>query len=516
METQNLENKNLEALGNSQASSASIEKQTQNLALPEMGSNAITTEADSKNQDEQKLLYKYENQELTLADLDEALSKTIFEDTEAKRILFLSSTLTFTGDHQKNVILTGASSTGKTYNIKEILWFFQNEGQNKTIFSINDATPRSLIYSSNAITVDERNLDTIDFSKQPKKGDPKELWDEWHELKRHSAQFIDLSNKILVFYDIPNFALLQNLRSLLSHDEQICRFLVTVKGANGSHTTRTVLIKGYFTAIFASAYSTIDEQESSRTFMLSPTDSSEKIRKAIELQGLKLTDPNFNKWYESEPSRVGLKNRIEKIRNARISKVLFQKQDMENLTKWFLEKSANLSPRAQRDFPRLISLAQAWALLNFQSRTRTLEEYNIYAHSRDIEIAKTIYEPILQCNELGLSPEEYEVWAMIEKTFGENKNYIDTGLKVSEVHNIYYYEKKRRCVDKRLREMLKNFCSAGLLKEDKEGVLLKYYLIMHKDTKQSGLSLSTQPLEKVETNPFFQPQCTSANENKGA
>ncbi len=457
----------------------------------------MTLTEDIQQQEAQRLIYKFTNEELTLQDIDEVLSKTIFEDTEAKRILFLICTLTYTNDHQKNAILTGASSVGKTYNIKEILWFFNNGGLKQTIIGINDATPRSLIYNPNAVTIDERTLEPIDFSKAPQKGDAKELWDEWYDLQRHKAQFINLSNKILVFFDIPNFALLQNLRSLLSHDEQICRFLVTVKDANGSHKTKTVLIKGYFTAIFASAYSTIDEQESSRTFMLSPTDSSEKIRKAIELQGTKLTDPNFTKWYESEPSRVGLKSRIEKIQNAKISKVLFEKSDMKNLQEWFFKNTANLGPRAQRDFPRLLSIAQAWALLNYMNRVRTIEEFIIYAKSTDIEIAKQIYEPILKCNELGLTPEEYEVWKMIEPECKE-----DMGLRISEIHNVYYYAKKRHCSDKRLREMLKNFCTAGLLKEEKEGVIIKYYLITHKETNQSELVLSTKPLEKVSTNTF--------------
>jgi hypothetical protein len=266
----------------------------------------------------------------------------------------------------------------------------------------------------------------------------------------------------------------------------ILNVLVTDKITNGSHRTKTVLIKGYFTAIFASAYSTIDEQESSRTFMLSPTDSEEKIRKAIELQGKKLTNPDFNVWYETEPSRVGLKNRIEEMRNAKICKVLFQEDDMKNLQEWFFRNTANLGPRAQRDFPRLLSIAQAWALLNFQNRARTVEEFNIYANSTDVEIAKTIYEPILKCNELGLTPEEYEVWQMIEP---ECKDII--GLRITEIHNIYYYTKKRHCSDKRLREMLKNFVCAGLLKEEKEGVIIKYYPIAHKETRQSGLALST-------------------------
>ena len=485
---------------NVSVSSETLLQQTENLALPEMGKDAIDIKKQIQQQEVQRLIDKFTNEELTLQELDEVLSKTIFEDTESKRILFLICALTYTADHQKNAILTGASSVGKTYNIKEILWFFANGGEN-SIICINDATPRSLIYNPNATKVDERTLEPIDFSKQPKKGDPKELWDEWYELKRHIAQFIVLSNKILVFYDIPNFQLLANLRSLLSHDEQICRFLVTDKNSTGSHTTKTVLIKGYFTAIFASAYSTIDEQESSRTFMLSPTDSEEKIRKAIELQGKKLTDPDFSKWYETDPSRLGLKNRIEKIRNAKIGKVLFQKSDMKNLQEWFFKNTTNLGPRAQRDFPRLLSIAQAWALLNFQNRVRTSDELNIYANSADIDVAKTIYEPILQCNELGLTPEEYEVWQMIEPECNEM-----TGLRIAEIHNIYYYTKKRHCSDKRLREMLKNFACAGLLKEEKEGVIIKYYPITHRETKQSGLALSTLPLEKVESNPLFQRQ----------
>ena len=462
--------------------SEKLSEQQINLALPEMGKDAIPTFRTLQSKEVDSLYDKFANNELTLAELDEVLSKTIFEDTEAKRILFLICALTYTADHQKNAILTGASSVGKTYNIKEILWFFYNGGLNP-IISINDATPRSLIYNPNAVTVDERTLEPIDFSKQPKKGDPKELWDAWYDLKRHSAQFIVLSNMILVFYDIPNFQLLANLRSLLSHDEQICRFLVTDRNSKGSHTTKTVLIKGYFTAIFASAYSTIDEQESSRTFMLSPTDSEEKIRRAIELQGKKLTDPEFEKWYETEPSRLGLKNRIEKIRNAKINKILFQADDMKNLQDWFFANTSNLGPRAQRDFPRLLSIAQAWALLNFEHRERTPDNSCIYANSTDIEVAKTIYEPILKCNELGLTPEEYEVWQMVEPACNEM-----TGLRIAEIHNMYYYTKKRHCSDKRLREMLKNFCMAGLLKEEKDGVALKYYPITHKETKQSELS----------------------------
>jgi len=506
MTEQNSEPKNLEVFGNSQVSSANIEQPNQNLALPEMGNNATTTKADTKNQEDQRILDKYTADELGYDDLNKALSTTVFEDENVKIPLFLVNLLTFTEEEQRNVVLTGESSVGKTLNITESLWYFRHPNSD-TIVGINDSTPRALIHSSNAIPVDDRNLKPIDMTKEPKKGDSKEAWDTWYDLKRHIAYFIDLSKKIVVFYDLPNYELLKNLRSLLSHDNQgnrICTYLVTDKVGSGSHRTKKVLIKGYFTALFASAFGEMDEQEVTRNYLLSPSDNPDKIKKGIDLQARKMTDPDFNKWYETEPSRVGLKNRVQNVKEANITKVLFKTEDMANLKEWFFKNVDNLSPKAQRDFPRLYALAEAWALLNFQLRERTPDNTCIYANSTDIESAKRVYEPILKCNGLGLTPEEYAVWKLIQKTFDENMTYVGTGLRIQEIHNIYFYEKQRRCSEKRLRGMLKNFTQAGLLREEKEGVLLKYYPLTHKETKQSGLTLSTLPLEKVESNPLFQ------------
>jgi hypothetical protein len=160
---------------------------------------------------------------------------------------------------------------------------------------------------------------------------------------------------------------------------------------------------------------------------------------------------------------------------------------MENLKQWFFQNTDCLSPKAQRDFPRLYSLAEAWALLNYMHREKTPDGTCIYANVTDIEVAKKIYEPILKCNELGLTPEEFEVWKIIEPHTDP-----DMGLRIAEIHNIYYNEKKRHCSDKRLREMLKNFACAGLLKEEKEGPVLKYYAITHKQTKQTELQKPTR------------------------
>jgi hypothetical protein len=467
---------NLEQMGNQMLNKTANEISKQQEIQPATNQEAIN----------QKLLDKYTCDELTLDDLETVLSTTVYEDKNVKIPLFLVNVLTFTEEEQRNVILTGESAVGKTHNINESLWYFQ-DNRKETIVSINDATPRALIFSPNAIQVDERTLHPIDMSKAPKKGDSKEVWEEWNDLKRHTAKFIDLSNKIVVFYDIPNFELLKNLRSLLSHDnkcDRICTYLVTDRTTTGSLRTKKILIKGYFTALFASAYGEMDEQETSRNYLLSPSDNPEKIKKAIELQAKIMTDDNFQTWYETEPSRLGLKHRVQLIREANIRKVIFKPADMESLKDWFFKNTDNLSPKAQRDFPRLYALAEAWALLNFQHRERTSDNRCIYANSTDIETAKSIYEPILKCNGLGLTPEEYEVWKIIDTEFNESQFSADKGLKISEIHNLYYYHKKRRCSDKRLRGMLKNFCNAGLIKEEKEGVIIVYHPITHKNDKE--------------------------------
>ncbi len=94
----------------------------------------------------------------------------------------------------------------------------------------------------------------------------------------------------------------------------------------------------------------------------------------------------------------------------------------------------------------------------------------------------------MKCNGLSLTPEEYEVWKIIEKEFEESENSLQMGLRITEIHNLFYYYKNRRCSDKRLRGMLKNFCSAGLLKEEKEGVVIKYYPITHKETEKKTMN----------------------------
>ncbi len=464
-----------------QAKGVEIDEQVTELANDAVQSadyNTITEE-------DKQLIQKIRNEQLTLDELLTVLSKTVYKDDDVKVILFLANLLTDTYEDQQNVILTGESTSGKTFNIQQSLWFFRDPNHLEKIIEISHASPKSFIHQARAVEVDERTLQPIDRAKAPKKGDTQQAWEEWRDLMRHTAYLADFSNKIVVFLDTPDFKLHENLRSLLSHDKEICTYWITDKNSKGMNQTKTVLMKGYMTALVASTNFNLDDQESSRNFLVSPNDNSEKIQEGIKMKGRRMTDPNYPVWFETEPSRVALRNRVREIRKAGIKGILFKEEDMKNLEKWFFENTANLAPRANRDFERLCALGKAWALLNYKFRERTAEGGILYANSMDVDVAKKIYAPIIECNELGLSPEEYEVWKIIEPNANELM-----GLRISEIHNIYYYEKKRHCSDKRLREMLKNFVCTGLLKEEKEGVIIKYYPITHKQTKQVELSKS--------------------------
>lgn len=410
--------------------------------------------------------------ELSLKRLDEIISKTIFEDYPTKIILFLVCLLSYTESDQENVILSGETGVGKTYGINEVLWFFD---ENETL-RFEGATPKSFIHKANAKEVDARTMEEIDYSEFPskEKGSTQEDYNNWNDKRRNSAFFLDYARKIIVFPDMPDSRLLKNLRPILSHDREICNYDVTEKAPRGLRT-KTVMIKGYFTSIFASATTELDEQETSRHFLLSPTDDPKKIKTALELIARKNSDPDFKQWYEEDEDRLMLKCRVSEIQKANIETILLPEGSIRDLQEWFLSKISVICPKTQRDFPRVIALAKAWALLNFKQRkTEKKGDTNIlWCTQEDVDIAKELYGPILECNELGLSPEEFGIWTMMKIVCAET-----SALYIKDIHTLYYQSKKRSCADKRLRGMLVNFCRAGLIREEKDGNKLRYWPIL--------------------------------------
>ncbi len=219
---------------------------------------------------------------MTLDDLNEVLGTTIRQDYATKLILFLSSLLTFTNEDQINVLMAGEASGGKSYLAIQITSYFPDG----VPMLIGTASPAAFIH------------DVGEYDK------------ETHIVR------IDLRNRIIVLLDQPHYSLLQRLRALLSHDVKELQFKITDKTRSGANRTKNVIIIGFPTFIFCSAKMSLEEQELTRCFILSPETSQEKLDESLRLLAAKVGNREaYRQWVENHPLRKLLKDRIaESIR----------------------------------------------------------------------------------------------------------------------------------------------------------------------------------------------------------
>jgi hypothetical protein len=213
--------------------------------------------------------------------------------------------------------------------------------------------------------------------------------------------------------DQPHFQLLEKLRPLLSHDQKELQYKITDKSQKHGLRTKNVIVRGYPSVIFCTTNSDPDEQEKTRMFQLSPEIDQAKLRETIELIALRKGDPQeYWKEVEQDPKRLWLKNRIKGIRQWGIQEVNISK----DVATRFLDEHPNLIPRYQRDFPRILSLIKAHALLNcFNWERKTLEINGkqiptILATESDIDAGFALYKEIERPNQLGLTPYLWDIY----------------------------------------------------------------------------------------------------------
>jgi hypothetical protein len=317
--------------------------------------------------------------EISWKEVAESLSTSVKKDYSAKVITFDSMLLAQTREDQTNVGFQAESGTGKSYVPIEIAGYFpKNE-----VVIIAGASPTAFFHDRG----------------------------EWDDEKQ--ALIVDLENKILVFLDQPHFQLLEKLRPLLSHDQKELQYKITDKSQKHGLRTKNVIVRGYPSVIFCTTNSNPDEQEKTRMFQLSPEIDQGKLRETIELIALRKGDPQeYWKKVEQDPKRLWLKNRIKGIRQWGIQEVNISK----DVATRFLDEHPNLIPRYQRDFPRILSLIKAHALLNCFNRERKTLEINgkeiptILATDADINAGFALYKEIEKPNQLGLTPYLWDVY----------------------------------------------------------------------------------------------------------
>jgi hypothetical protein len=203
--------------------------------------------------------------EISLEELNSIISTTVKRDEPTKAITFLGMLLAQTIEDQYNIAFQAESSTGKSYIPLELANYFPKEDQ--------------LIYASASPTSFFHEVGQ---------------WD-----KDRKVITVNLEGKILVFMDQPHWMLMEKLRPLLSHDRKVLTYKITDKTGKGGLRTKTVEIIGYPTVVFCTAKSTLEDQERTRLWFLSPETSQEKLSESLHLLTKKYSDPDaYREWLE--------------------------------------------------------------------------------------------------------------------------------------------------------------------------------------------------------------------------
>jgi hypothetical protein len=363
----------------------------------------------------------------TFDEIGEVLGSTIRHDLPTKLILFSAGILTFTDEDQINILMSGESAGGKSYNALEVARYFPQEN----ILHIATASPTAFFHDTG-------------------------IWDKETKVVR-----VNLRQKLLIFLDQPHFTLMERLRPLLSHDKRGLLYKITDKSKGGALRTKNVLLEGFPTVVFCAAKFSLDDQERTRVFILSPETGSEKLEESLRLTTARVADrEGFKQWIESNPRRRWLKARVAAIRDAKVNQVIVQ--DQEGVYQRFRESHSRLAPRHQRDLPRILSLIKAHALLNYPNR-ESLQPRTIVANQQDVDAGFWLYNLIAKPNELGLSPQVYEIYESVIKPLLVANDGVDRKRVLASYHERY----GRSLSEERLRrDILPALEASGLVAQE--------------------------------------------------
>jgi hypothetical protein len=449
----------------------------------------------------------------TVNTLIDILGSTVKYDDMNKAISFLTMLLTYTDEDQINIGYLAESSSGKSYIPLELSAYFPEED----IIKLGYASPTAFFHDYGTLMLKEdipvnwemkpskeKVKEDLEFergrySKEHVETEYKRQMRKWRELLKGSYYLVDLHQKILIFLDQPHDQLLQRLRSLLSHDEKTIVLKITDKRDKGGLRTKTVMVKGFPTVIFCSAKFTLADQEKTRLLLLSPEISQEKLRESIMLKIEKESDrESFLKRLMEDPKRRMLKERVKQVKEANIENVIIPEEYRSLITQKFMEDHKYLMPRHQRDISRLLALIKAHTLLNFIHRKRV--DNAIIVEGEDVEAGFQLYYAISEANEMGLSPEIYNIYQKI-------KPYIpEEGITINDFQSIYFKEYHKPLGSKRSSEILNILTTCGLLLEDldpKDKRKKRYYLQEEREKCPGEIVL--EPGEKQENKNFLPP-----------
>jgi len=336
-----------------------------------------------------------------LADLD----KRVKHDRPVK-LSVLAAGLSAFSKKPINLALKGETSVGKTYNTIQCLKYFPQE----TVWYMGGMSPKSLIHSygvlmnraGKEIVYDEtltkpfRKGKTEDEYKKESATYEDKLKKQREELKG-SYTLVDLSHKILVFLEAPDFQTFQMLLPILSHDKEEIAYMFVDKTGQGKLQTKKVILKGWPATVFLTTKTKYMEEFNTRAFSATPENTSEKIKDANELTNMKASLPW--KYQTKTPEFEIIESLILNLQDK------FNEEEVDVIPPFLnlYELFPKDQPRDMRDFQHFTQFLATVTMLNYYQRLYMKDGKARYvlATLEDVKQALTVYHEIFETTRTG-------------------------------------------------------------------------------------------------------------------
>ncbi|MEM1750081.1 MAG: hypothetical protein QXO91_00680 [Desulfurococcaceae archaeon] len=365
--------------------------------------------------------------EKLLCKIREVMDKEIVGEYENKFLLFLIFlSKDLRAEYAQACFIMGESSSGKSYLMHKVLSYFPEE----CVIWLTRSTTHGLEY----------------FCKDK-----------------------DLTGHILAIEEAPGLNEAQPyIRSIFS--ERGLKIVTAQSVGGGQVVSQVIEIKGCPAFVTTSCSPVMDEQMSTRVWILSTDESVEQTKRILEFEVRK----------ESHPSSANIEEEKEAIRNA-----LKELKPVKVLIPYasFIEFPFN-KVRVRRDFPKLLTLIKTSAYLHQYQRPRIVlngEEY-VVATFADYNIAYALAKNVFLPTILGLPEGVLRVYDVCKKLTEESMEI--TSRTVAE-----RCEYSQRTVQRHLNELVR----ARLLLRDESQKEYRYSLM---EEENSVLRLNTSLFDR--------------------
>jgi DNA-binding MarR family transcriptional regulator len=355
--------------------------------------------------------------EYTLTDLGTRVKK----DKPVKVSVLCTGLSSFLHD-PINLFLKGESGVGKTYNVTETLKYFPED----SIWFLGGMSRKSLVHSHGILL--NKNGEQLDLDYRPTKPNKKDFDSEEsfnkavqnyqeqvrdrREEMRDSYTLVDLSHKILVFLESPDFETFQTLRPILSHDKEEIQYQFVDKTGKGQLQTRKVVLKGWPATIFLTTDVKYVEELATRSFTATPENSELKILEANVLTNMKASLP----WqYNEETQAFKIITRlIQRLQEQSSESKVDVAIPFLSLYKMFPHEIS----RDMRDFQHFTQFLKTVTLLHyFQRPYMKLKDCRLLIASlEDVRKALSVYKEIFETTRTGTEKRILDFYHKIVKT----------------------------------------------------------------------------------------------------